>query len=551
MPESRDDLPDPDFPSPQLEFVHPLGRGRARKAAALSLCAAALLVAGCANRDLLSDQPAYQQPADSAAVPATSAATPAPPREGAPVLRQTLRNDLGPLLTEAEEAAIDTLAEGRELAEWLEDFWYRRDPTPTTPENERLEEHYCRLAVARGRFPAKEPPYYDLRGRDWILFGPPTQVLQRDVMIDAVYNPRREAWIWKGLGYIAEYWDFDLDGVYTAAGPIDKAIDPRTFRQSILTGVWDHGYKHLPFTPARSLVMKAEYEEAVFERRDSYVPDIVADLLWAVFSADCFRGEGGLTRVEIAYQLRPADLSFLPDPARRGWRGRLRQSMVFIDRESRPRGSVRSTVELERPGLEAEDPELLLAGLMASELAPGRYRVALRLEDLNGERLRLQTTELRVPSFTADSLAVSDIRFATAVSLEPEPALFRKGEWNVAPHPLRSFTPALPVKLYFEVYGLAVDSRGNNHYRVSYRIVPALRESTLSRLWTREDVSPGELSATVSHRQTGESARHPLQISAADLGPGVYSIVIEVEDLIADRVATRRDRFRVLPGGIE
>jgi GWxTD domain-containing protein len=58
-------------------------------------------------------------------------------------------------------------------AEWVRRYWRLRDPTPTTPENERLEVHQKRVAEARSKFGMKDPPGWDDRGVIWIQFGEP------------------------------------------------------------------------------------------------------------------------------------------------------------------------------------------------------------------------------------------------------------------------------------------------------------------------------------------------------------------------------------------
>lgn len=58
--------------------------------------------------------------------------------------------------------------------EFIMDFWARRDPDPSTPENEFRSQYYTRLAVADKAFRAGIPGWMTDKGRIFILLGQPT-----------------------------------------------------------------------------------------------------------------------------------------------------------------------------------------------------------------------------------------------------------------------------------------------------------------------------------------------------------------------------------------
>ncbi len=63
--------------------------------------------------------------------------------------------------------------------EFIMDFWARRDPDPSTPENEFRSQYYTRLAVADKAFRAGIPGWMTDKGRIYILLGPPTDVIKK------------------------------------------------------------------------------------------------------------------------------------------------------------------------------------------------------------------------------------------------------------------------------------------------------------------------------------------------------------------------------------
>lgn len=82
-----------------------------------------------------------------------------------------------PLLTGQDSARWQALVDARdpEILQEIRRFWILRDPTPTTDENERLIEHWGRIAYARRTFTqAVNSPYRtDDRGTIFVKFGPP------------------------------------------------------------------------------------------------------------------------------------------------------------------------------------------------------------------------------------------------------------------------------------------------------------------------------------------------------------------------------------------
>jgi GWxTD domain-containing protein len=66
------------------------------------------------------------------------------------------------------------------LARRIKQFWIERDPTPATPENERLLEHWERIVHARNVFTyARRPPLgTDERGHVYVRYGEPGRVVR-------------------------------------------------------------------------------------------------------------------------------------------------------------------------------------------------------------------------------------------------------------------------------------------------------------------------------------------------------------------------------------
>ena len=77
-------------------------------------------------------------------------------------------------------------------------FWQKRDPTPSTPENERMEEYYFRIDYANRHYTDQSNGWETDRGHTVILYGEPDEVVSNaaDVSFDQPY----EVWHYHRIG---------------------------------------------------------------------------------------------------------------------------------------------------------------------------------------------------------------------------------------------------------------------------------------------------------------------------------------------------------------
>ena len=87
-----------------------------------------------------------------------------------------LNQEVTYLISDEERRAFRRLETDEEREEFIEQFWLRRDPTPSTEENEYREEHYRRIAYANDSFSSNGVPGWKTdRGMIYINYGPPDE----------------------------------------------------------------------------------------------------------------------------------------------------------------------------------------------------------------------------------------------------------------------------------------------------------------------------------------------------------------------------------------
>jgi GWxTD domain-containing protein len=89
--------------------------------------------------------------------------------------KKWLDEDVRYIITDEERAAFKALTTDEERDDFVEAFWYRRNPNPFSEENQFKEEHYARFVYANERFAGRTPGWKTDRGRIYIVYGPPDE----------------------------------------------------------------------------------------------------------------------------------------------------------------------------------------------------------------------------------------------------------------------------------------------------------------------------------------------------------------------------------------
>jgi GWxTD domain-containing protein len=90
--------------------------------------------------------------------------------------RYWLTEDVPYIITNNERAGFLRLADDDERDLFIEQFWQRRNPIPSSAENVYQEEYYRRIAYSNEHFSTDVPGWRTDRGRIYIMLGPPDEI---------------------------------------------------------------------------------------------------------------------------------------------------------------------------------------------------------------------------------------------------------------------------------------------------------------------------------------------------------------------------------------
>ena len=480
-------------------------------------------------------------------------------------------------------------------AEWIRRYWKFRDPTPTTPENERRFVHERRVHEARERFEWKEPPGWDDRGAVWIQFGEPDSVISEVASVEdgLGFVPAQEQWL-----YLAEKWvvqferpnprgpwklgrssarlsyrpdlvardrdrlGYDPSQELPTASNYDRASDLIGFEEDRLLIAQDplsdrldeDLLRHETRTAFQARELMRKKQEGLVRFQQTYeagaerflLPGKAPKRLWYVFDVDVFKGPPGRMRVEVHYQINLQDLTF-------AWRdsqyvASYHAEGSLIDAEAREAARDEYAERVTAEDFSTTLASQLVPGQLVFNVPEGTYRLGIRILDTGSNGQGTYVTAVEVPRLDGVALALSDVQMATSILYAGDDwrSRFIKHDRLVVPNPIKAYTRNNQLVAYYEIYGLKVGADGVCRYEVKYTIAP--RSLGRHEGWFPPEGTfekPYVSSSFTDEGATSELVQE-LRVDVGALASDTYDLVLTVRDLQSGAEATSRTGFSIL-----
>lgn len=432
-----------------------------------------------------------------------------------------------------DSVATYHFASAPDRAENARKFWAARDPLYLTLTNERLMEHYGRVAYANLRysFPFKKIEGWKTdRGKTLIRFGRPRRhyKTRADLTTSPTghmqLDPSREVWDYGDFQLV--YEDRFLNRNYAFAwGWLPETDSKYVFNQLI-----------------KSLPERYHYP---YGGRQLALPHVIAQ----------FRGQGDSTQIEIYYgiaeaQVQPGAVS--PQAARflfdRGF--------FLFDAAWRPLREKREPRVLD--AATSNDGSGFVIDRLSLTVPAGDYAYALEIRDRISQHSGSTRSTLAVEDLSGASLKMSSVLLASQVAetdSERRPGIYAKDGLEIIPVLTNQFSAGAPVYVYYEVYNLQRSADGFCRYRIDSRVEPvpdkpdalagALRGVGRllglhrQRTAITSSFESGSMSST-------EKMYHAVEITGAR--PGQYYLTLRLTDTLSGQTVARRVTLEIVGG---
>jgi GWxTD domain-containing protein len=494
--------------------------------------------------------------------------------------KRWLNEEVTYIITDEERKTFSRFQTDEERQNFIESFWFRRDPTPDTEENEYREEHYRRIAYANDRFASGVPGWKTDRGRIYIAFGPPDEREEHPTGGNYARPIEEgggnttvfpfEKWRYRyidgiGTDVIIEFVDPSMTNEYhMTMDPSEKDALARVpgagltlYEQLGLANKADRfsrtdgtllGTGNMPL-PARMNVFDRLQQYAMLQKPPSIkfkdleavvTSSIKYNLLPMRVRVDFVPVTPASVLAYFAVQFERKDLQF---KQREG----LSEAAVNIlfritNMTRRPVNTFDDTVSVPVP------TELLQQAVQGASIyskvlpmAPGRYRLSVAAKDVIGGNMTTYEAALDVPQLEDERITSSSLILADVLEKVPTKSIgtgpFVIGSSKVRPRMNETFRRDEKLGIYLQLYNFQADDKTRKPDGViDYEIVKKGSNDKVFEF--SEDISA--LSGGAS--QVVVEKLLPLQ----SLEPGEYTLKIRALDKRRNQTVTPSASFTVI-----
>jgi len=447
---------------------------------------------------------------------------------------------------------------------FVERFWKRRDPDPSTPENEARErfEALCRKANAAFR-ESSRPGWSTDRGRVLILLGEP-DAIRRDA--GDARGRDREIWTYSrpaggGSSPVEVRFYRNRSGRFTLSperengrtsreDPAERDRARQLLRQQLraehlgLSGLALEQLTDLLLTTRESTPFPFDADEEPplplgRPRTGSEPAEELESASDSAMSEEAFFFEAadGSVLVLLALEFRSSPLR-LPTDSPAAPSGPFEARAWIVD-EGGGVGALETPDPVDEIRMEAHrDPpgrgSILFVG--RAHLEPGSYGLRFAVLDSRRTTLSVRSLDLEVPELGTGRFAASSLVPAEWFGPLPEgkASAFAVGSEEVIPRPGGHFRRGEPLRLYLQVYAAAPDPRSHKP-RVDVRFRFLRQARGAFRTHRKPLVVAG-----------AEGASMGLALPVGDWPGGAYRVVVELHDRVSGAHARTSGSFTLV-----
>jgi GWxTD domain-containing protein len=496
--------------------------------------------------------------------------------------KKWLEEDIFWIITEEERDVFTALANDEERDAFIEQFWNRRNPDPSSPDNEFKMEHYRRILYANEMFSAGIAGWKTDRGMIYVKFGPPDR--QRSWAAGGPYERERkegggltsifptERWEYRHIDGVGD--DVELEFVDDKGGGLfELTFDKQRKDALLLSGNMGLTQDELDagVSNKQDRLLRRRYSgdyKGIYENMSSFETARDKPLAQMGMSAALNRAPiikykdlEAVVSTHVSYTGFPFEIR--EDFVRLTDQQVLvpvtvlvsNNEMTYTNTEDIYRGGVEifGRVTTLNNRIEAVFEDEVVRDFSPNEyekaksrssiyqkrliLKPGLYKIDVAVKDLRSKRVGAITRRLEVPRYGDPKLQTSSILIASKI----EPGVINRatesfilGDLKIIPKTDSSFRNSEDLGLYLQIYNFSLDSASSQ---------PALK---VEYAVARKGEEPDEWrDSTRMMRFAGSYCRLARMINLSRLQPGIYQLRVRIRDVISGQAAETTAEFTV------
>jgi len=466
-------------------------------------------------------------------------------------------DDVKYIITDQEFKIYQSLNSIKEKIDFFHLIWTSRNPLPASENNVRLSEHYKRIVYAE--------KYYEFDGfRTW--FNNPDKLhyfnftetsnlnhefndkglifLRHGKASEAIVTvgeniPSNESWLYYETGNSPKmtfHFVLENSAGYWRLTPIITNSEMLYDRVS-----WGNIYHRLlQGDPLERLSIQQEMAD---ESRisvsnglstDRYSWDKKIKPLPIPSSFVTFRGKNGKTILEVYYALSLAPLLQETDSKQKQMN--VEKGISIHDQSWR---LIEKKNELDIMKL---DRSSFLIDFYRFEVLPDSYNVSFFARPQKSYYLGGWKFKKFVDNYSTLKLSLSDIQMASLITSAQPGNKFNKRDLLVIPNPSKTYSNKKPVYIYFEVYNLQGDSKGNTKFVIEYTLsfLKGKKKSIKNLFGIFGSKGKSSISTLIDREGNNEFSVEFLAIDVSKVKIGEHELSIKIADKISGETVSKK-----------
>ena len=484
-----------------------------------------------------------------------------------------LHTDIWDIIDETEREKWQRLKTNKEKADYLRQFWLIRDTTYGDKINERLNEHYYRLKLARTFYNSFTTIGYDDRGKIHVKYGAPDN---RSLDLPSG-GKSTETWVYetgagqiiydfvdKGLGYDLSYRVGESIVVVTpkfkfaALGNILSNRANISFKYAIaynrfldLSQQEDINYEgvlRIMESELKELTQEQYGNQANLPVSTSKIFDSISTLDFIVKSA-IFRNNETEHELALAYGFKGNKIKRSKKENRSNLSLRtVIRNPALIDISSRE-----DNLSVEEQDFD-EHNEFIAAIQIPNEI--NQYYVLIDVNNPERKQRGIKDISVKVPPFGDGEFQLSSVIFAknikpiTATSSTQNLKLTSsivRNDLEIEMYPFSTLKRIKPIFVYFEIYNLVKGPDGKTHYQVEHSVQPEKKKGVLALVSSLNPFKQDKGSISITDVREGANINEVfwVQLDFGQLAQGLYDLIVKVTDINANKKKTSKIAFQL------
>ncbi|MGE5432043.1 MAG: GWxTD domain-containing protein [Syntrophomonadaceae bacterium] len=416
-----------------------------------------------------------------------------------------------------------------ELKQVIDLYWKVNDPLNLTEYNERLLEHYSRVAYSNLRFTTKSggiPGWKTDKGEVVMRYGEPVKRLRyRPHIVGGErmsVKVKTDVWEYSGLtfGFTDEY----MSGNYRFSVPVP-------------------GSRYIPQYPGDSQRLMEYLRKVKYE---DYTPKYDGPAFSMPYYVAQFRdmdGErNGKTDVYINYALN------FPDSVikNKKFTSAHNYGIFFTDRNYEAQFQKKSSVGAlpENRKIKIPFSDEYYVNSVSVTVPPDSGILAFEILRSIDNGVASSHKRFKIREFHPGEFAVSDLLLASELSTGAMGNLsLKRRDISILPNPLNTFTKGQNLFLYYEVYNLLMDKDNKTDFEQKITVIKAEDESGIKKIFKAITGifglggSKEEVSLTSRYQTSEKDPQMYIQLDMSEYEAGDYRVQTIIKDNISHKEA--------------